>query len=197
MNQGRHEWTLRFYLLSFIEGETCGHTLGLWNVMSPLCNSDWFTSIIHSPLHLDSNHANLTFSQKHHHDLTDILRSSFRLKKPHHRDKRHPSKSQLRCNARHPSDSHIMAGDGKEKGPAKTPKLKKNLKPKTKQPVRLYAKGVILGHFSCKKRAQLNWLDWREMWFCVVCVRFWSFFCHVFWWSVVLAEELCFCLCKS
>eukprot|EP00434_Breviolum_minutum_P011525 symbB.v1.2.010161.t1/scaffold659.1/size175721/2 len=68
----------------------------------------------------------------------------------------HPSKSQLRCNARHPSDSHIMAGDGKEKGPAKTPKLKKNLKPKTKQPVRLYAKGVILGYKRSKSNCYSN-----------------------------------------
>lgn len=143
-----------------------GHTLGLWNVMSPLCNSYWFTSIIHSPLHLNSNHANLTFSHK----STCIISSSslfiFSAQKPHHRDKRHPSKAQLRCiSATSSRDSHIMAGDGKEKGPAKTPKLKKNLKPKTKQPVRLYAKGVILGHFSCKIQAQLNWLDWREMCF--------------------------------
>ena len=183
-------------LLGFIEGETCGHTLGLWNVMSPLCNSYWFTSIIHSPLHLDSNHANLTFSQKtpswfdwH----SSLIVSAQKTSPPGQKAPEQITTSLQRATSKQ------LAHHGrwwKGEGTCQDTQIEEEFEAQNQAASASLCQGSDFGSLQLQKESPTKLVGLKGNVFCVVCVRFWSVFV-MFFGGQLCWQRNCVFVCAS
>ena len=152
----------------------------------PLCNSycssifPWNTSIFHSPLHWDSNHANLTFSHKTPSSF-HLLRSFFVGSKnspPVQKGTR--AKHNFAAIQRHPAVTREHHGRWwKGEGTCQDTQIEE-FEAQNQAASASLCHGCDFGSLQLQNESPTKLVGLKGNVFCVVCVRFWSFFVMFF-----------------
>lgn len=163
-----------------------GHTLGLWNVMSRLCNSycssmfPWNTSIIHSPLHLDSN------SCKPHifsHNTFIISSSSllFSAQKTLPPVQKAPEQITTSLHQRRLQVTREHHGRWwKGEGTCQDAQIEEEFEAQNQAASASLCQGCDFGSLQLQNTSSTKLVGLKGNLFCVVCLRFWSFFVMFF-----------------